>query len=72
MYLNKILTFFFSNSSVFLSKQGELIGGKFGRVEPLVVFGCLSILAGLLLLLLPETLDQKLPDTIKEGEQFGR
>lgn len=49
-----------------------MIGGKFGMIEPLVVFGALSIIAGLLLFLLPETLQQKLPDTIKEGEQFGR
>lgn len=49
-----------------------MIGGKFGQVEPLVIFGVLSIAAGSLLFLLPETLNQKLPDTIKEGEQFGR
>ncbi|XP_053397966.1 organic cation transporter protein-like [Mercenaria mercenaria] len=56
----------------YIAKSGELIGGEFGQVEPLVVFGGLSILAGLLLLLLPETLNQKLPDTIQEGEEFGR
>jgi hypothetical protein len=49
-----------------------MIGGKFGTIEPLVIFGALSIIAGLLLLLLPETHRQILPDTIAEGEQFGR
>jgi len=49
-----------------------MIGGKFGQVEPLLVFGALSIIAGLLNFLLPETNQQKLPDTIKEGEEFGR
>ena len=48
-----------------------MIGGRFGEVEPLVVFGVLSIIAGLLILLLPETLNQKLPDTIEEGVRFG-
>ncbi|KAL4233212.1 hypothetical protein ACF0H5_007896 [Mactra antiquata] len=55
----------------YIAKSGELIGGNFGKVEPLVVFGGLSILAGLLVLLLPETLNQRLPDTIEEGEEFG-
>ena len=52
--------------------QGELIGGKFGQAEPLLVFGILSVIAGLLLLLLPETYGRKLPDTMQEGEDFGR
>ncbi|XP_045198101.2 organic cation transporter protein-like [Mercenaria mercenaria] len=56
----------------YIAKSGELIGGEFGQVEPLVVFGGLSVLSGLLLLLLPETLNQKLPDTIQEGEELGR
>ncbi|WAR08499.1 ORCT-like protein [Mya arenaria] len=55
-----------------LPTMGELIGGKFGKVEPLVIFGALSVIAGLMLLLLPETLGQQLPDTIKDGEMFGR
>ncbi|XP_060603609.1 organic cation transporter protein-like [Ruditapes philippinarum] len=56
----------------YIAKSGEMIGGKFGTIEPLVIFGALSISAGLLLLLLPETHRQILPDTIAEGEQFGR
>ena len=52
--------------------QGELIGGNFGKAEPLLVFGILSVIAGLLLLLLPETYGQKLPDTMQEGEDFAR
>lgn len=56
----------------YIAKSGELIGGKFGKAEPLLIFGILSVIAGLLLLLLPETYGQKLPDTMKEGEEFGR
>ncbi|WAR08498.1 OCTL-like protein [Mya arenaria] len=56
----------------YIAKSGELIGGRFGSVEPLLIFGALSIIAGLLNFLLPETNKQKLPDTIEEGEVFGR
>lgn len=58
--------------NVILSRyQGELIGGQFGKVQPLIVFGALSLIAGLLLLTLPETMNKDLPDSIEEGEQFG-
>lgn len=56
----------------YIANSGELIGGKFGKAEPLLVFGILSVIAGLLLLLLPETYGRKLPDTMQEGEDFGR
>lgn len=38
---------------------------------PLIIFGCLALVSGLLSLLLPETLNKKLPETIEEGENFG-
>lgn len=38
---------------------------------PLLIFGSTSFVAGLLALLLPETLNVKLPDTIKEAERIG-
>ena len=38
---------------------------------PLVIFGTCSLIGGLLSLLLPETLNKKLPETIQDGEQFG-
>ena len=39
---------------------------------PFVLFGALSIAAGLLALLLPETRDKILPETMEEGEAFGK
>lgn len=56
----------------YVAKSGELLGGKYEVILPLVIFGALSIVAGLLLFLIPETFNKKLPDTLKEGEEFGR
>ncbi|KAI8504686.1 hypothetical protein Bbelb_178040 [Branchiostoma belcheri] len=39
---------------------------------PYLIFGVLSITAGAVALLLPETLGVPLPDTLEEGENFGR
>ncbi|XP_067675418.1 organic cation transporter protein-like [Haliotis asinina] len=51
---------------------GKFVGGDFGRALPLLMFGSLSVLAGLLALLLPETLNRDLPETIEDGIKFGR
>lgn len=39
---------------------------------PLIVFGALALVGGMVSLLLPETLNKKLPETIEEGELFGK
>ncbi|XP_049803763.1 organic cation transporter protein-like isoform X1 [Schistocerca nitens] len=39
---------------------------------PLLIFGSLALMGGLMALVLPETMGRKLPDTIEEGERFGR
>ncbi|KAK3086719.1 hypothetical protein FSP39_022468 [Pinctada imbricata] len=52
---------------------GQMMGGKFGTAFPLVVFGACAVSAGILCgLFLPETLNRKLPETIKDGVEFGR
>lgn len=46
--------------------------GEINAMLPLLILGLLGILGGLLSLLLPETLDQELPQTLEDGENFGR
>lgn len=41
-------------------------------VLPLVVMGIISAIGGVVGLRLPETLFRKLPQTIEEGEEFGK
>lgn len=38
---------------------------------PLLILGILGVLGGVLALFLPETLDQELPQTLQDGENFG-
>ncbi|XP_054721390.1 organic cation transporter protein-like [Uloborus diversus] len=39
---------------------------------PLLIFGIMSFTAGILTLFLPETANQHLPNTLEEGENFGK
>lgn len=39
---------------------------------PLILFGGLSIISGVLALLFPETLNTTLPDTVEEAENIGK
>lgn len=55
----------------YVADSGVLIGGQYGQAVPLVIFGGASVLAGLLSLKLPETLDEGLPESIDDGVAFG-
>ncbi|XP_046592505.1 organic cation transporter protein isoform X1 [Neodiprion lecontei] len=39
---------------------------------PMVIFGVCALIGGIMSLLLPETLNKKLPESIQDGEQFGK
>ena len=39
---------------------------------PLIIYGTVALTGGFLTLFLPETLDKTLPETIEDGENFGR
>uniref|UniRef100_A0A1B6ML33 Major facilitator superfamily (MFS) profile domain-containing protein n=1 Tax=Graphocephala atropunctata TaxID=36148 RepID=A0A1B6ML33_9HEMI len=41
-------------------------------MNPMILFGAVSMLGGLLILGCPETLNTKLPDTIEEAENIGK
>ncbi|XP_046583355.1 organic cation transporter protein-like [Haliotis rubra] len=58
--------------SPFVADLGLLVEGNLKTALPLVVFGAVTVGAGLLSLILPETLNRKLPENIEDAKTFGR
>ena len=44
----------------------------YSRPLPTIIFGVVGLVAGLSAIVLPETKGQKLPETLEEGENFGK
>ncbi|KAJ8981412.1 hypothetical protein NQ317_010351 [Molorchus minor] len=49
-----------------------LLQGSDDLVLPLVIMGFISVIGGIVSLRLPETLHHRLPQTVEEGEEFGK
>ncbi|XP_065336997.1 organic cation transporter protein-like isoform X1 [Cloeon dipterum] len=70
------------NVAIGISSTAARVGGMLApfvnqladiwRPLPLILIGALAFTAGLMSLLLPETLNKKLPETIEDGEDFGK
>lgn len=45
---------------------------SFDPKVPAVIFGCMSLISGFWVLFLPETMNQPMPETIADGETFGK
>ena len=58
--------------TVLLLIMASLFQGVLWHLLPFLVFGVSSVLAGLLVLLLPETQGHNLPDTLQQGEDFRK
>ncbi|XP_067675131.1 organic cation transporter protein-like [Haliotis asinina] len=59
-------------TSPYIADLGLLIGGDLQVALPLIVIGVLCVAAGGLSLLLPETLNTTLPESIEDAEAFGK
>ncbi|XP_067676067.1 organic cation transporter protein-like [Haliotis asinina] len=58
--------------SPYIADLTMYISGRFGQILPMLIFGGITILAAILALLLPETVNRKLPEIIKEAEMIGK
>jgi hypothetical protein len=50
--------------------QADLVGGTSGTAVPLVIFGGACLIAAGLTLVLPETLNKMLPETIEDSKIY--
>ncbi|RUS77365.1 hypothetical protein EGW08_014879 [Elysia chlorotica] len=57
--------------SPYVVGMSESMGERMGAAFPMIVFGSVSLVAGLLSLLLPETKDKVMPEYIKDAVHFG-
>ncbi|XP_014677147.1 PREDICTED: organic cation transporter protein-like [Priapulus caudatus] len=63
----------FARVGAILAPYISMLGTHYSTVTlPLVIFGLPAVIAGVLAMFLPETKDRVLPETLNNGEQFGR
>nr|KAG5711036.1 hypothetical protein BaRGS_013770 [Batillaria attramentaria] len=58
--------------SAYIAGLSTVIEGDVGTATPLLIFGLSSILAGGLLLALPETLNRKMPETVDDAINYTK
>nr|KAG5711193.1 hypothetical protein BaRGS_004837 [Batillaria attramentaria] len=58
--------------SPYVADLGLFVEGRIGPALPLIVFGGLTMAAGGLSLMLPETLHRKLPETLEDAVNLGK
>lgn len=58
--------------SPYIADIGISVEGDMAKAMPLIIFGLATIGAGLLALLLPETLNKELPETVEDAVRYGR
>ncbi|KAK3778755.1 hypothetical protein RRG08_013026 [Elysia crispata] len=55
----------------YIGDLNVIVDGDLGIALPLLIFGSLSVTAGLLVIFLPETSHKVLPDTVEDAKNFG-
>lgn len=63
--------YFWSRIGGMVAPQTVLLGDFVGKATPFIVFGALSILSGLLVFLMPETVNKPLPDTVQDAQDIN-
>ena len=64
--------FFILHSITFIVFKGSVVPTKLGKALPLMIFGAVGILAGMLALTLPETVNTSLPESVEDAKVLKR
>ena len=64
-------------SGQFYGQKADPVSGaaeqkEYGRLLPLIIMGSLTLLGACVSFFLPETVHRHLPETVEEGEKFGK
>lgn len=62
----------FKNIKSTLANDSVILQDSFDKTLPTIIFASLALISGALSLLLPETLGKPMPQTLQEGEDFGK